>query len=89
MGEHTPGPWYWAELPDYEGCPRIGVAQERVGWDVCNLLFADPHLKSRESNKADARLISASPRMYDFVKMHAVEHGDVEARAIVAEVENA
>jgi hypothetical protein len=68
--KHTPGPWTYQRSPS-----------DTCDFEVCSseLLIAGEYGIEDEAN---ARLIAASPKMYDYIAAKAAA-GDDEARAIV------
>ena len=81
-GTHTPGPWSF----DYGTVPPDGpgtYADIYVdGGDTIIAHFNNQIVEGR----ATARLIAASPTMYDFISRRAAE-GDAEARKIMEAID--
>lgn len=75
---HTPGPWHDTGLPD--SYARAIVADGPHG--ICTLpRFSDNKLERLEQ-EANARLITASPTMYEYIAKRAAL-GDNEAKQLL------
>lgn len=81
MSGHTPGPWVayrtvaprgW-NIEAHDGTYTVAVARDG---------------SSSPQNVANARLIAASPRMYDYIAVKA-RAGDKEAQEIISGVDHA
>ena len=71
---HTPGPWR-------VGLDKNSVRDSDEGYIAdCQNRFAD-----KTTVEANARLIAASPSLYDFVKSKA-DHGDADAAQLIASI---
>ena len=76
MWTHTPGPWILGEYPKAEGWFIKGVGDTIP-------LCSSQHATARSF--ANARLIAASPRMFDYITKRAAE-GDRDAAEILASI---
>lgn len=92
MSKHTPGPWVLDTIPTSVGiCHRIGPFPPRRPDDVTvrhACLYADypsAFNPADEELEANARLMAASPRMYDFIARLAAD-GDNEAAEILESI---
>lgn len=80
MSEHTPGPW----RVDVAESSAPGMGSDVVRVDVMKGEQRIAGVTVRPGSRAlsNARLIAASPTMYEYVARRA-EGGDADARAIV------
>lgn len=82
---HTPGPWYVHKDKTIE----ILARSSREGQIMVPIaeVFGENHPSavSDEEAKANANLIAASPIMYDFIQMHAL-NGDKKAQDILSSI---
>lgn len=91
--KHTPGPWKIAwpdwddewefyhdpDAGDYEGSASI----DGEGWSQLAKVTVMVNGEEDEAGKANARLIAASPTMYEYIARKAQE-GDTDAQAIIS-----
>ena len=78
MSEHTPPPWKWERQQDY---PTTDLKP-----DVLSIYQS--HGGGELPKEADARLIEASPVLFEFVVKRAND-GDVEAMSILNTIRSA
>ena len=69
--QHTPGPWQQSARQPYS---VIGTCAR----DICMILDSGSDIQ-----KANARLIAASPRMFDLIAKIAATGGCPEAQSII------
>lgn len=75
MSEHTPGPWIVT--------PEMGSIYREGHWEHSVAIVS--HAFPEDERKANARLIAASPRMYDYIQSQA-KKGDSHAAEILASI---
>ena len=76
MAEHTPGPWWIVE--------RVFVCP--VGNESQDIADCSGNAFSWDEKEANARLISAAPTMYNYIKVKA-EEGDERAKEILCSLQ--
>ena len=81
--DFTPGPW--VVVPYGDGNALVICTEPDGNWRICFLATPGDSYGAWETIKADARLIAASPTMYDYVHRHAIG-GCPEAVAIIEAV---
>ena len=79
MTEHTPGPWT-AKPRSVLNDGTQDQTSDGLGWDIEGP--PEPQLRGQFKLAADARLIAASPTMYDYVAKQAGS-GDNEATKLL------
>lgn len=75
MARHTNGPWRF-------------VGKFGAGWLVdpnIAVVYGGKPTGHDVDGESNARLIAASPRMYDFIK-HLADEGDADAAALIAAI---
>lgn len=92
MSKHTPGPWRaFFNQPDKSGAVTCSIYAEPDMSNPHRGYVADVYRNyvgsfiDDEEFRANARLIAASPLLYDFVAKRASE-GDTEAIALVESI---
>lgn len=88
MSKHTPGPWATLGALGLEVRPEFPARGSTVGFAPLAKVVGDTRLMDEAEREANARLISASPRMYSYIESRA-DAGDEEAKKIIAEVSGA
>jgi hypothetical protein len=88
MSAWTPGPWvptwngfYWEIKSERDAQIADTCASNIIYWSLEKIPSAD----AAKIAEANARLISASPSLYDFVAKRAAE-GDEDAAALIASI---
>ena len=75
MNKFTPGPWWVG--PANEG---VGIGIHTTAWTIADMCRDVPELD--RNAEANARLMSAAPRMYTVIEARAAA-GDIECMAII------
>ena len=82
--KHTPGPWI-AQIPNIGEDPFERDERGNQYWEIkpAEMLFDGRYLDvTAWTSEANARLIAASPTMYEYIVRRA-EIGDSEAKSIL------
>lgn len=81
---HTPGPWFVHPYVNQQG--RHNKAKDVGPYGVATAVVLGPFEQEWDAKaEANARLIAAAPRMYEFVASKA-SSGDTDALAILEQI---
>ena len=83
MSKHTPGPWQHSVKLSASENHRGFSIWTADGWALADVQPADENGIEGEAN---ARLIAAAPKMYEYIASSA-SNGCAEAKRLIAEVE--
>jgi hypothetical protein len=82
----TPGPWHARDHPHWENQLVVCAPTEHGYIAYVAPLFHRPNYARDEEAEANARLIAASPSLYEFVRARA-NAGDHEAKNLLGSLQ--
>lgn len=86
MSNHTPGPWRTMRRVTQKS--TISIMHKGCGFGLESIakVHSDSRYEDWQHGEANARLISAAPKMYEFIRKKSF-HNDPGAAAIIKEIE--